>query len=36
MVSLSDLSTVSENEVTFTNPYDKSEMKLRPEDSIRV
>ena len=36
MVSLSRLCTVDEQGVEFTNPYDDSIMKLRPEDSIQV
>ncbi|KAH7830747.1 putative queuine tRNAribosyltransferase [Monocercomonoides exilis] len=34
MVSLIDLSTVTEEGVTFTSPLDGKEMMLRPEDSI--
>ncbi|CAD8107370.1 unnamed protein product [Paramecium sonneborni] len=36
MVSLSQLSEVNEDGVTFESPYDKTIMHLRPEDSIHT
>lgn len=36
MVSLLDLSKVTEEGVTFQSPHDSSEMLLRPEDSIAI
>ncbi|CAD8178805.1 unnamed protein product [Paramecium octaurelia] len=36
MVSLSQLSEVTEEGVTFESPYDNSTMHLRPEDSIHT
>ena len=36
MVSLSKLCEISEEGVKFENPYDKSEMFIRPEDSIHI
>lgn len=36
MVSLSKLCEINEEGVTFQSPYDNSEMKIRPEDSIHV
>lgn len=37
MVSLSNLCEITEEGVTFQNPYDKSiATKIRPEDSIHI
>lgn len=36
MVSLSKLCEITEDGVTFHSPYDKSVMKIRPEDSIHI
>lgn len=36
MVSLSNLCEVTEEGVKFENPYDKSQMKISPEDSINI
>lgn len=36
MVSLSKLCEITEEGVTFQNPYDQSTMKIRPEDSIHI
>ena len=36
MVSMSKLSEVTEEGVTFESPYDKTIMYLRPEDSIHT
>ena len=36
MVSLSKLCEINEEGVQFESPYDKSIMKIRPEDSIHI
>lgn len=36
MVSLSKLCEITEEGVTFENPFDSSIMKLKPEDSVHT